>query len=179
MSVVSEAFVSHSMVTRVRIKVPSKRGDTVYFASIKERLSSCPGVVSVDTNPQTASILVVHSGEMKSLADYAKAKDLFVLNIPKTKPKSLMSGVAGAFKSYNDQLKKMTGGELDIPSLVFLSLIISGVYQIIRGNLGAPAWYTAFYYALGVFTHSMSVDDLDESQGPLDTFDEEGFENSD
>jgi hypothetical protein len=167
------------MVTRVRIKVPSKRGDTVYFASVKEGLSSCPGVVSVDTNPQTAGILVVHSGEMKSLADYAKAKNLFVLNIPKTKPRSLMSDVAATFKSYNDQLKKMTGGELDIPSLVFLSLIVSGVYQIIRGNLGAPAWYTAFYYALGVFTHSMSVDELDESQGPLDTFDEEGSENSD
>jgi hypothetical protein len=70
----------------VQIKVPSKRGDTVYFTSVKEGLSSCPEVLTVDTDPQTAGILVLHSGEVKSLADYAKAKDLLLLNIPETKP---------------------------------------------------------------------------------------------
>jgi len=163
MAEVSEAFVSHSMVTRVRIKVPSKKGDTAYFAAVKKKLSLCPGILGVQTNPRTAGILVLHSGAVNSLADYAKAKDLFLLKIPEARRKSLMADVAAVFKSYNDQLKKMTEGELDIPSLVFVSLIVSGIYQIVRGNLGAPAWYTAFWYALGVYTQSMSVDEFNES----------------
>jgi hypothetical protein len=27
----------------------------------------------------------------------------------------------------------------------------AGIYQIARGNFAAPAWYTAFWYALGLF----------------------------
>jgi len=57
----------------------------------------------------------------------------------------------------------MTGGEVDIPSLVFVSLLFSGIWQIARGNLAMPAWYTAFYYALGVFTRAQ-VDEWDEGE---------------
>ena len=31
-----------------------------------------------------------------------------------------------------------------------------------------PAWYTAFYYALGVFSHSRAVDEFDEGEDLLD-----------
>jgi hypothetical protein len=49
----------------------------------------------------------------------------------------------------------MTGGELDIPSVFFAALLISGIYQIARGNMAAPAWYTAFWYAFGIFSRDM------------------------
>ncbi len=69
--------------------------------------------------------------------------------------------VADTFRAYDKDLKKISGGELDIPSLVFLSLLISGIWQIARGNLGMPAWYTAFLlcarriYALSRWTSRM------------------------
>jgi hypothetical protein len=79
--------------------------------------------------------------------------------------------VAASFRAYNENLKKLTGGEIDIPSLVFVSLLISGIWQIARGNLAMPAWYTAFYYALGVFT-SAKVDEFDEGENLLADFDD-------
>ena len=58
---------------------------------------------------------------------------------------------------------------MDIPTLVFLSLLISGIWQIARGSVAMPAWYTAFYYALGIFTRAQ-VDDLDEGGELLEEF---------
>jgi hypothetical protein len=84
--------------------------------------------------------------------------------------KSLFGNVADTFQMYNRNLKKVTGGDVDIPSLIFLSLIISGIWQIARGNLAIPAWYTAFYYALGVFTRAQ-VDEWDEGDDLAADFD--------
>jgi hypothetical protein len=36
-----------------------------------------------------------------------------------------------------------------------MGLLGTGIYQIVRGNFGAPPWYTAFWYAFGVFTKSL------------------------
>jgi hypothetical protein len=70
-------------------------------------------------------------------------------------------------------LKRLTSGEVDIPSLVFLGLVVSGIYEIARGNLVMPAWYTAFYYALQVFSRGQ-IDELDSGENLL-----EGFEDVD
>jgi len=40
--------------------------------------------------------------------------------------------------------------------MAILSLLGLGLYQILRGNFRAPPWYTAFWYALGIFTKSLS-----------------------
>jgi hypothetical protein len=31
-------------------------------------------------------------------------------------------------------------------------LVITGVYQILRGQFRTPPWYTAFWYAFGLLT---------------------------
>ena len=72
---------------------------------------------------------------------------------------------------YNQDLKKLTGGEVDIPSLIFLSLLISGIWQIARGNFAMPAWYTAFYYALGVFARAQVEDEWEEGEVLVADFD--------
>lgn len=168
METTPEALVSHSLPTRLRIKIPSKKRDAAYFAAVEEGLSSCPGVTGVEVNPLVGSILVHYSGDVKTLAAHAKARRLFHVKVGKVRRRSIMGDMAAAFSTYNTQLKKMTGGELDLGSLVFLSLVVSGVYQILRGNVTIPAWYTAFYYALGVLSHSRAVDEFDEGEDLLD-----------
>ncbi len=56
-----------------------------------------------------------------------------------------------------------------IPSLIFLSLLISGIWQIARGNFAMPAWYTAFYYALGVFARAQVEDEWEEGKSSSQT----------
>jgi hypothetical protein len=151
------------MARRLRIKIPSKKGDVSYFSALRERLASCPGIEEIRVNPQTGTALISYECEKKTLAEFARENDLFLLRRSTPRPKSLFGNVADTFQGYNQDLKKLTGGEVDIPSLVFVSLLMSGIWQIARGNLAMPAWYTAFYYALGVFTRAQ-VDEWDEGE---------------
>lgn len=166
-----EAHVCHRMSCRLRLKIPSKKGDHSYFSSLRERISQCPGVAAVSVKPQTGSVLILHDSEASEVLAYAENNELFVTKRVSRPSKTLFNSVADTFQGYNRSLKSFTGGEMDIPSLVFLSLVVSGIYQIARGNLVAPAWYTAFYYALGVFTRA-KVDEWDEGEELVDDVDD-------
>ncbi|MEW6113595.1 MAG: HMA2 domain-containing protein [Thermodesulfobacteriota bacterium] len=160
---VPEALVSHAIRGRLRIKIPLKKGDESYFADLSDRLSNCPGVEAVTTNLYTGGVLVVHDCEAENIAGFARHEGLFSLKRATGRRRSLLQEVARTFQQYNRSLKKMTGGELDISSLIFLSLVVSGLWQIARGNLTIPAWYTAFYYALGVYSGAQ-VEAFDEGE---------------
>ena len=58
------------------------------------------------------------------------------------------------FGSVSRRIRAFTGNAADLSGLAVLALLTVGVYQIARGNFGAPAWYTAFWYALGIFNKS-------------------------
>ena len=163
---IPEAHVSHRMSCRLRIKIPSKKGDGAFFSALKGRLHDCPGVAAVSVSPQTGSALILHDCETQEIFAYAKSHELFVPRRSAHPRKTLFSRVANTFRGYNRDLKTLTDGEMDIPSLAFLTLLVSGIYQIARGNVVIPAWYTAFYYALGVFSASR-VEEWDEGGDTL------------
>ncbi len=173
---IPEAQVSHQMSYRIRIKIPSKKGNDSYFSNLKETLSKYPGVTSVVISPERGSVLILHECDVKELFAYAKNKGLFVQKVFSEKRKSVFNSIAGMFQNYNYRLRLFTNGALDIPSLVFLSLVASGMYQIARGKLSAPAWYTAFYYALGVFTRAR-VEEFDEGENFVESVDNLNGEN--
>ncbi|MGO9567981.1 MAG: HMA2 domain-containing protein [Desulfomonilaceae bacterium] len=160
---IPDAHVSHGMARRLRIKIPSKRGEVSYFSTLRERLSGCPGVGEIRVNPQTGSALISYECQRKTIVEFAREHNLFLLKRSAPRRKSLFGNVADTFQGYNQSLKHLTGGEVDIPSLIFVSLVTSGIWQIARGNLAMPAWYTAFYYALGVFTRAQ-IDEWDEGE---------------
>lgn len=168
---IPDAHVSHGMAHRLRIKIPSKKGEVPYFSSLRERLSGCPGVGEIRVNPQTGSALISYECQRKTIAEFARENDLFLLKRSPPRRKTLFGNVADTFQGYNQYLRNLTGGEVDIPSLVFVSLLLSGMWQIARGNLAMPAWYTAFYYALGVFTRTQ-LDEWDEGEDLAPEFDD-------
>lgn len=168
-----EAHVAHRMSRRLRIKVPSRKGDTAYFSALRVQLTNCPGVQEITVSPQTGSALVLHDCETSEIFAYAKKNELFVRRRTAPRRKTLFHSVADTFQGYDRNLKTLTGGEVDISSLVFLSLLVSGIYQIAKGNVVMPAWYTAFYYALGVFTRA-HVDEYDEGEDLLEDVDDAG-----
>ena len=152
---VPEAYVGHQTSKRLRIKVPSQRGDSAYFELLRDKLSRYEALEGVEVNAVTGSALLEHAGlEVAALAEFANRHGLFML-MPKsvgTKPLSLH--VAEPLRRMSCELDRLTGGQVDLPGLVLLMLLSTGVYQILRGNFGAPPWYTAFWYALGVFSKS-------------------------
>jgi hypothetical protein len=152
-----EGRIVHRIAGRMRVKVPSRKGDPAYFATVEETLRSLKGVEGVQADPLTGGILILHSIDAGAIVDYAAQKALFLAKEeePANPRDTALHEVLGApFVSLSRQIKGFTGNAADLSGLVVLALLSVGVYQIARGNFGAPAWYTAFWYALGIFVKS-------------------------
>lgn len=154
MTDIPDAFLSHRISGRARLRIPSKKRDFYYFRSLKEHMSECRGIETIEVNPVSGSILIVHASDIDKIAEYARDRNIFNLKNDTPDPADIHYTVSKAFKDINRKIKGITGGGMDIASTAFLTLLGLGVYQIIRGNFAAPAWYTAFWYALNIFLKS-------------------------
>jgi hypothetical protein len=144
------ARICHSTARRLRVKIRSKKGDRAYFSRIREQLSGKPGVERLEANPVTGSVLLVHGLDQREIAQYAEGSGLFrIEGGPRTKP--LSRQVMKSFGDMDGKVKAFTGGEMDLSEVTFLTLLGMGLYEIGRGNMMAPAWYTAFWYAFNIF----------------------------
>jgi len=150
----SDAYISHTTSGRFRIRIPSKKGDAAFFQSLKDLAGQYPNIHEVAANPVTGSILIKHSLEpaiMEELARTYFPRQSKQLDSPSS---NIHRQVTETYNQVENKIKKLTGGEMDVGTLSFGTLLILGIYQISRGNFMAPAWYTAFWYALNIFLKS-------------------------
>ncbi len=151
-----EARIGHRTADRLRIKIPSIRGREAYLIAIKEALLESGLAGSLDVNPATGSILLKGANLLPAtIASVGEKTGLFKLELstPEVEPLSLK--IVAPVRSLSQSVSRFSGGDLDLPGLVFLTLLGVGLYKLSRGNLAAPPWYTAFWYAMGVFTKSI------------------------
>lgn len=150
MSRLPEAFVTHQMAGRVRIKIPSCKNNQAYFTQLLSILTQLHGVTEVKANPQTASILLLGRFELARLTALAKEQGLFEIKqlpVNTKSKKSVAIRLKNTACAINKGLSKATDGAVDLPSIFSVSLLTMGAIQILSGNFGMPAWYTAFWYA--------------------------------
>lgn len=146
-----DAFLSHKTSSRVRLKILSKKGDITYFTLLRDELSKYSFIEKIEANPLTGSVLLIYKGDLDLLLKTAESNNIFRLKEFKTNSTELHQRVSSTFRDINNQIKRVTGGGLDLGSIAFLSLLGAGIYQISRGNFTTPAWYTAFWYAMNIF----------------------------
>jgi len=152
---IPEAHVTHRMPRRLRLKVPAKRRDIGYFDAITQHFSSVNGLESVEANPLTATVLITHDLDIDALLLEAQEKGFFSLQRTSPPPDiNIHQAVSTRFSDIDQQLKGFTKGSLNVGGAAFLALVGVGLYQISRGNFAAPAWYTAFWYAMNIFLKS-------------------------
>ncbi len=146
---VPEAFIAHHSPNRLRIRIPSRRGDSAFFASVQEayaRKGEQP-----EANPHTASLLFVgKAAEGEAVADLGREQGLFELRIGTPPHRPLMHEAVKPVAGLNRSIQQVTGGRIDLPSGFFLMLLGFGIYEILRGRFSTPPWYTAFWYAFGL-----------------------------
>lgn len=152
-----EAFISHRTGERLRIRIPSRKGDAQYFSSLEKGLGKGKGIERLEANSLTGSVLFV--GE-KVDADYIQElggrEGLFQLTATDSPPTPLSKKVAAPIGTLDRRLGRFTGGEVDLAGIAFVGLLGAGLYQIVSGNFRSPPWYTAFWYALGVFSKTLA-----------------------
>jgi hypothetical protein len=152
-----EAFISHRTSKRLRLKIPSHKGDLSYFAQLRDDFSRAQAFETLDVNPLTGSVLFVKEGiDIEAVKKGGEEAQLFELRAAQRGSVPVAERVASSFKSVNESLHRFTGGDVDLAGIAFLTLVGIGIYQISRGNVGAMPWYTAFWYAFGVFTKAVA-----------------------
>lgn len=144
------AFCIHQAPKRIRLKIPSKKGKEDYFVSLKDKMSTVEGIINIKTNPITGSVVFLHSCDFREIVNYAESQNLFRVITTQHSVTPINEKISNVFISVNNKITQITTGYLDLRTLIFLSLMGAGIYQIIRGNLLIPAWYTAFWYAFNI-----------------------------
>jgi hypothetical protein len=145
------AVICHRAVDRLRLRIASRRGDTAYFAGVIRGLSEMRKFAHLSANPLTGSVLLM--GELLDVAKveaYARAHGLFGVEAAEAPSSTLMHDLAQSVASADRSLRTLTGQKVDLPSAIFLALLGTGIYELVRGRFSAPPWYTAFWYAFGL-----------------------------
>ena len=107
-------------------------------------------------NDKTGSVLFVGKDlDLDVIRVAAEKGGLFTVKEPASDPATLPRKAVQPIGVASEAVERLTGGSLDLPGALFFSLLGVGAYQILRGNFAAPPWYTAFWYAFGVFTKQL------------------------
>jgi hypothetical protein len=128
-----QAQLVHAMPGRSRLRIPERRGDPVFFASLASGLSTLQGVKKVDVSPLTGSILIHHDVPFEGLAKAAEDVRLF----------GLATVTAGTPLS----AAAIAALPLDVRMIAALGFGALALLQIGRGNVlpqaATLAWYAA------------------------------------
>ena len=152
-----EAMIAHVSQGRVRLKIPAKKRDADFFSRLRHLLAPLPGVERVEVNAVTGSVLVVHHLNLTTREDFgviaasSEASGLFALaphdrQTAAPRPVPLARSVAAGVAAVNDQVKDLTGGIVDVPTLALAALIAISIRQMREGVVFIPA-ISALWYA--------------------------------
>lgn len=149
------ARVTHVSPGRLRLRIAEHRDDPGYFSSLVKILGrelEC----AVEAFPITGSLLLQDCpASLDELSRLAESKRLFTLTPPVGRT-PFPGHVKRLLALVNQDLRKITQGRLDLPSSAFAALLATGIYQLVRGRITAPPWYTAFWFAMGLYTTSLA-----------------------
>ncbi len=150
-----EAQIAHRMTDRVRFRIPDRKGDADYFAGAAKRLAEAFQPERLEANPGTGSLLIVDSElDIDAVVSFARSEDLF--RFETVQPAPLVRNATAPIRELSAMLKESTLGRLDLPTLLFFVLIGVGTVQLLRNGLRSPPWYTAFWYAMGIYLKSLA-----------------------
>ncbi len=165
---VPQAVVAHKSAERMRLKIGSRRGDRPYFERLGQAAADAFPALSVQVNAVTGSLLL--AGDcivFDDVADLGRSKALFELAPLKNAQRSMALSFTAPLHAANHQIMQLSSGRVDLPGAVFFALLVFGAAELLRGNWRTPPWYTAFWYAFGLYSKSL-ID------SPADALDFEG-----
>ena len=147
-------MIAHAIEGRLRIRLPARRGDLNYFARVRKAAVNAP-IEVIRANAATGSILFHGAGaNPEAVAAFGRENDLYAIQ-PAWPPARLAERVTAPLAACNRQIRKWSSGQLDMPGALFILLLFTAIYEIAKGRFRTPPWYTAFWYASGLFTKAV------------------------
>lgn len=145
------AHIAHALAGRLRIRIPARRRDSGYFASLADAFGAMSGIEGVEVNPLTGSLLLYHTISSEQISEFAERRALFRL-VPEHNESapSLSTRLSSGLQVIDSKIRGVSDGSLDFWGAVFLVLVAMSIVQLAQGHILAPA-STLLWYALGTF----------------------------
>jgi hypothetical protein len=170
------AHIEHQLPGRVRLRVPSRRGEVPFFEKVVRELSMHPAVRELTATPLTGSITLQYFGPLQPITAAAADQGLFETKrlelqtnggaskaaSRSSEAPALTEGIAAGLKGLSlfqaaqgrvlgsavENLWHAFGAQrfLGRPDIA-AAFAVLGIYQILRGQLFGPA-SSLFFYAL-------------------------------
>jgi hypothetical protein len=163
------AIIEHQLSGRLRLRIPTRRGDVSFFQRIVQALSQRPQIEEISAAPLTGSILIRHSGPAEAIVTAAAEQKLFEVGEPAEKPEGTPSATSGPLDTaatglaglallqvargqivgnatenfWNAYGSQRILGRTEITA----AFVLLGVLQVLRGELFGSA-SSLFFYSL-------------------------------
>ncbi|MCS7221351.1 MAG: hypothetical protein RML36_08560 [Anaerolineae bacterium] len=143
------AYVSHELAGRLRIRIPERKRDKEYLTWVSQVLSRAEGVIAIEVNPLTGSLLIRHRSTTAELLRFAQEQQLFALEAPDTGQERLLNLAAEGVGKLEDLVHRVTQGQTSLNEVLFVTLVGLAGLQALRGHALGPS--TALLsYAAGI-----------------------------
>lgn len=154
------AYVCHHSAQRLRIKITSRKGNVEYFEKLESSLAALRQFEGLAVNALTGSVLIVDKQiDVNKIAAFAKDRQLFDLSDQNGTRSPMTTQLVSHLENLNLNIRKLTTGEMDLAGILLLILLIAGLTELLRGKIQMPPWYTAFWYAFGIYKLASVVKD--------------------
>jgi hypothetical protein len=188
------AQIEHKIAQRVRLKIPSARGNPAFLESLVAQLAKDPEIEDVSANPITGSIVIRHmsddeaasllerhGGLFELRADEPQSASLPAIPFPELDSGQLSSLAWGLFglALYQASQGRLLGSAaenlwyaygaqrlLNNQPLAFAFAAL-GLYQFLRGNILGSASTLLFYSLVVAQVAESSVDSSAPSEAPI------------
>jgi hypothetical protein len=159
---VPEATIKHRIAGRLRFQIESRKGDVTYFKHVETRLRETLAYRTITASPLTGSLVIEDDALDESTVYTAVGEQgLFSISSAILTPKPFVKRIVDPVRSANRSIHVLSGGVMDLPGIIFLLLLASGLWELAIGNFKRPPWYTALWYAFGLFSKTL-FDELNQ-----------------
>jgi hypothetical protein len=139
------AHVVHHVPGRVRLRVPSRRGDRHFFDAVGSKLGALDGVSAVRTNAATGSVLIRHDGPLHALLAQALGSPLAELVELDLNAPAIAERVRAMSVDADRTIRRFTNGEFDLTTAAAFALVGAAAVQLLRGRPPSGAVTLAWY----------------------------------
>jgi hypothetical protein len=181
-----DAYIHHHLPGRLRLKVPTAKGEEQDLREISSAIARTPGITHVDYNPITGSILIQYSLEqyknLRSLESSLNAWAPITVTTsdhsdrghpsanhrrhPMRGRSSAARRVDSFFRQLDHEIRMATDNELDLKFILPFGVGALGLIAI-RNSSTTPLWLTLLIFAFHAFLglHAPMSEELTLAEG--------------
>jgi hypothetical protein len=164
--------IVHAVPGRIRLKISRLKGDSTYAGAVRDRLLALPGILHVETNTLTASVVVSYNESTTTfpalVTNLSGAFHVFafpeldrreiesMLTAPSNgahpSPTPLANRICRVLGTVDESVDWVTGGSLDLRVLLPLTLFILAMGRLLSSSsVQFPTWFDLLWFSFGTF----------------------------